>query len=178
MPFLIYVTGVEISSFTPPAVSSSVHLFLLFSFTPLTLLSLLPNPDIRNPISHFYQAVRSSIIHHVVDASTSTSTSRRLRRFKNGFLISHVSTSSDWEYKSITRYPPLSIYASMYSHFKDLSYSVPFRSSSLIPPMVLHHTSSSIPPWSQLLFLISQPLSLCPRVHLSPSYLTALPLIS
>ena len=78
-----------------------------------TRRSLLPESDKRVVISHFYEAVRSRMIDDVVKASTSKATSvrREVKRFKGGFLMSQFSSSSDWEYKAITRCVVISVRA-------------------------------------------------------------------
>ncbi|CAA7260150.1 unnamed protein product [Cyclocybe aegerita] len=88
------------------------------SFAPPSSSSLLPNPDVRNVTAHFYQAVRLRIIDDIVRASSkpqASSIRRLVRRFKDGFLMSQISSSSsDWEYGAITR--PL-IFCQLQVHF-------------------------------------------------------------
>ena len=74
---------------------------------------LLPNDDKRNACSHFLEAVRSRIIDDIVAVSTKSLKSRQVKRFKNGFLMSQPSSTSDLEYKVISRY--LSILSSKYA---------------------------------------------------------------
>ena len=79
--------------------------FLSFFFTLMINIDrLLPNDDKRNACSHFLEAVRSRIIDDIVAVSTKSLKSRQVKRFKNGFLMSQPSSTSDLEYKVISRY--------------------------------------------------------------------------
>ncbi|KAF8966396.1 mediator complex subunit 13 C-terminal-domain-containing protein [Flammula alnicola] len=105
------------------------------SFIPPSTSTLLPNIDKRIVFSHFLDAVRSRIIDDIVAASTQSQAPairRQVKRFKNGFLMSQMSPSSDWEYKAITR--PL-IYCQLQLHFSYTSAGVP--SHLIVHPMLL-----------------------------------------
>jgi hypothetical protein len=75
----------------------------LFILT-INIHRLLPNDDSRNACSHFLEAVRSRIIDDIVAASTKSLKSRQVKRFKNGFFMSQPSSTSDLEFKVISRY--------------------------------------------------------------------------
>ncbi|KAF8171817.1 hypothetical protein BJ912DRAFT_994983, partial [Pholiota molesta] len=96
--------------------------------------TLLPSHHDQTVLSYFYDAVRARIIDDIVIASTQPSVSsvkRHVKRFKNGFLMSQITPSSDWEYKAITGISPLF----MRIHFSYTSEGTP--SHLLVHPMLL-----------------------------------------
>ncbi|KJA21672.1 hypothetical protein HYPSUDRAFT_87898 [Hypholoma sublateritium FD-334 SS-4] len=101
------------------------------SFTPPPSTSLLPNPDKRSALSYFYDAVRSRVIDDIV-TSAACAVKRQVKRFRNGFLMSQIAPSSDWQYKAITR--PL-VFCQLQIHFSYTPDGIP--SQLLIHPMLI-----------------------------------------
>jgi len=122
----------------------------LFAPTPLTLLQLTPW---ALTLTFATPSVISTRLHHPP----------RCRRFHIYFHLSPSQALQEW-LPNLPRIYFLRLGIQVHHKVPSSFYLCihVFTFQRLIIPMVPHHTSSCTPPWSQLLFLISQPLSLCP----------------
>ena len=70
------------------------------------LFSLLPGQNgWTQRLWHFYDALRSRLIHDMVTVSVQrpSLTQRQIKRLRDGLLLSQVSSSSSWDYNFFTR---------------------------------------------------------------------------